>query len=134
MLDCRYNNYFHVTTRCTCNFIVLQIIYIYFTTYFIFRFFHNTNHANFRKHLLCKPCKFRTKATNNQPGETNGFIISTISSLDFHFLTYCYFFLDGMYCRKDKFMVWMSSTGFLESRFSKIDEGRYAHSCLSSLS
>lgn len=44
-----------------------------------------------------------------------------------------YMFLDSMFRRKDKFMAWMSSASFLESRFSKIDEGRYAHSCLSSL-
>jgi hypothetical protein len=44
-----------------------------------------------------------------------------------------YMFLSSMYHRKDKFMAWMSSTGFVESRFSSTDEARYAYSCLSSL-
>jgi hypothetical protein len=38
-----------------------------------------------------------------------------------------------MFCHKDKFMAWMSSSDFLESKFSSTHEGRYAHSCLSSL-
>jgi hypothetical protein len=44
-----------------------------------------------------------------------------------------YMRLDSTYGHKDKFMVWMSSTSFLKSRFSNTNEGRYAHSCLSSL-
>jgi hypothetical protein len=44
-----------------------------------------------------------------------------------------YMFLESMYYRKEKFMTWMSSTGFLESRFSSTEGGRYAHSFLSSL-
>jgi hypothetical protein len=44
-----------------------------------------------------------------------------------------YMFLESMFHRKDNFMAWMSSPGFLESRFSSTEEGRCAHSCLSSL-
>jgi hypothetical protein len=44
-----------------------------------------------------------------------------------------YMFYKSMFRHKDKFMVWMSSPGFLDSRFSSTQEGRYAHSCLSSL-
>jgi hypothetical protein len=44
-----------------------------------------------------------------------------------------YMFLESMFHRKDKFMVWMSSSGFLESKFSSTHGGRYAHSYLSSL-
>jgi hypothetical protein len=44
-----------------------------------------------------------------------------------------YMFLESIYRRKDKFMAWMSSTGFVESRYSSTDERKYAHSCLSSL-
>jgi hypothetical protein len=44
-----------------------------------------------------------------------------------------YMFLESMFRRKDKFMAWMSSLGFLESRFSSTQEGSYAHSFLSSL-
>jgi hypothetical protein len=42
-------------------------------------------------------------------------------------------FLERVFHHKDKFMAWMSSLGFLESRFSCTQEGRYAHSYLSSL-
>jgi hypothetical protein len=41
-----------------------------------------------------------------------------------------YMFLERMFRRKDKFMAWMGSPGFLESSFSYTHEGRYAHSCL----
>jgi hypothetical protein len=44
-----------------------------------------------------------------------------------------YMFLEGMFHRKDKFMVWMSSPGFLESKFSSTHAGRYAQSYLPSL-
>jgi hypothetical protein len=44
-----------------------------------------------------------------------------------------YMFLESMFRRKDKFMTWMSSLGFVESKFSSTQEGRYAHSCLSNL-
>jgi hypothetical protein len=44
-----------------------------------------------------------------------------------------YMFLESMFCRKDKFMTWMSSLSFIDSKFSSTQEGRYAHSCLSSL-
>jgi hypothetical protein len=38
-----------------------------------------------------------------------------------------YMLLDNMYHCKDTFMAWMSSTIFLESRFSSTDEEIYAH-------
>jgi hypothetical protein len=44
-----------------------------------------------------------------------------------------YMFLESMYHHKDMFMAWMSSIGFMESRFNSTEKGRYAHSCLSSL-
>jgi hypothetical protein len=44
-----------------------------------------------------------------------------------------YMFLESMFRHKDKFMVWMSSPCFLDSKFSSTLEGRYAHSRLSSL-
>jgi hypothetical protein len=44
-----------------------------------------------------------------------------------------YMFLESMFCRKDKFMARMSSPSFLDSRFGSTEEGRYAHSYLSSL-
>jgi hypothetical protein len=44
-----------------------------------------------------------------------------------------YMFLESMFHRKDKFMTWMSSSGFIESKFSSTQEGRYTHSCLSNL-
>jgi hypothetical protein len=44
-----------------------------------------------------------------------------------------YIFLESMFRRKDKFMAWMSSPGFLDSKFSSTQEERYAHSYLSSL-
>jgi hypothetical protein len=44
-----------------------------------------------------------------------------------------YMFLESMHSRRDKFMTWMTSPSFLESRFTNMDEGRFAHSCLSSL-
>jgi hypothetical protein len=44
-----------------------------------------------------------------------------------------YMFLKSMLSRKDKFMTWMSSPGFIESTFSSTQEGRYAHSRLSNL-
>jgi hypothetical protein len=44
-----------------------------------------------------------------------------------------YMFLESMFHHKDKFMAWMSSPGFIDSKFSSPQEGRYAHSCLSSL-
>jgi hypothetical protein len=44
-----------------------------------------------------------------------------------------YMFLESMFHREDMFMAWMSSPGFLESRFSSTEVGRYAHSWLSSL-
>jgi hypothetical protein len=44
-----------------------------------------------------------------------------------------YMFLESIFRHKDKFMMWMFSLGFLESRFSSTEEGRYAHYCLSSL-
>jgi hypothetical protein len=44
-----------------------------------------------------------------------------------------YMFLESMFCRKDKFMVWMGSPSFLESSFSFTHEGRYAHSFLSNM-
>jgi hypothetical protein len=44
-----------------------------------------------------------------------------------------YMFLESMFRHKEKFIVWMSSLGLLDSRFSSTQEGRYAHSCLSSL-
>jgi hypothetical protein len=42
-------------------------------------------------------------------------------------------FLESIFRHKDKFMTWMSSLGFLDSRLSSTQEGRYAHSYLSSL-
>jgi hypothetical protein len=42
-------------------------------------------------------------------------------------------FLEIMFCCKDKFMAWMSSPGFIDTKFSSTREGRYAHLCLSSL-
>jgi hypothetical protein len=39
-----------------------------------------------------------------------------------------YMFLERMFHHKDKFMAWMSLPGFLESKFSSTDEGRYAQS------
>jgi hypothetical protein len=44
-----------------------------------------------------------------------------------------YMFLESMFHRKDKFMMWMGSPGFLESSFSSTHEGRYAHSYLSNM-
>jgi hypothetical protein len=44
-----------------------------------------------------------------------------------------YIFLESMFRHKDKFMAWMSSPDFLESKFSSTQEGRYTHSCLSNL-
>jgi hypothetical protein len=44
-----------------------------------------------------------------------------------------YMFLESMFRRKDKFMAWMSSPCLIDSKFSSTQEGRYAHSCLSSL-
>jgi hypothetical protein len=44
-----------------------------------------------------------------------------------------YMFLESMFRRKDKFMAWMGSSGFLESSFSSTHEERYAHSCLSNM-
>jgi hypothetical protein len=44
-----------------------------------------------------------------------------------------YMFLESMFRRKDKFMAWMGSPGFLESSFSSTYERRYAHSCLSNM-
>jgi hypothetical protein len=44
-----------------------------------------------------------------------------------------YMFLESMFHRKDKFMTWMSSSGFIERKFSSTQEGRYTHSCLSNL-
>lgn len=41
---------------------------------------------------------------------------------------------EGSYWRRDKFVAWVASPSFLKSRFSSSSEGRYAHSCLSSLS
>jgi hypothetical protein len=42
-------------------------------------------------------------------------------------------FLESMHRQRDKFMTWMASPSFLESRFANTDEERFAHSCLSSL-
>jgi hypothetical protein len=42
-------------------------------------------------------------------------------------------FLESMHRRRDKFMTWMVSPSFLESRFMNTDEGKFTHSCLSSL-
>jgi hypothetical protein len=44
-----------------------------------------------------------------------------------------YMFLESMHRRRDKFMTWMTSPSFLESRFTNTNEGRFTHSCLSSL-
>jgi hypothetical protein len=44
-----------------------------------------------------------------------------------------YMFLESMFRHKDKFMTWMSSTGFIDSKFSSTQEGRYTHSCISNL-
>jgi hypothetical protein len=44
-----------------------------------------------------------------------------------------YMFLESMFHHKDKFMAWMPSPGFIDSKSSSTQEGRYAHSCLSSL-
>jgi hypothetical protein len=44
-----------------------------------------------------------------------------------------YIFLESMHCRRENFMTWMASSSFLESRFANTDEGRFTHSCLSSL-
>jgi hypothetical protein len=44
-----------------------------------------------------------------------------------------YMFLKSMFRHKDRFMVWMSSPGFLESKFCSTQAGRYAHSYLSNL-
>jgi hypothetical protein len=44
-----------------------------------------------------------------------------------------YMFLESMHRRRDKFMTWMASPTFLESHFMNMDEGRFTHSCLSSL-
>jgi hypothetical protein len=44
-----------------------------------------------------------------------------------------YMFLESMHRRRDKFMIWIASPSFLESLFTNTDEGRFAHSCLSSL-
>jgi hypothetical protein len=35
-----------------------------------------------------------------------------------------YMFLESVYHRKEKFVAWMSSMSFVESRFSSTDEGR----------
>jgi hypothetical protein len=45
-----------------------------------------------------------------------------------------YVFLESFLRRKDKFMVWMGSQGFLQSKFSSMPEGRYTHQTLTSLS
>jgi hypothetical protein len=42
-------------------------------------------------------------------------------------------FVESMHRQRDKFMTWMASPTFLESRFTNTDEWRFAHSCLSSL-
>jgi hypothetical protein len=44
-----------------------------------------------------------------------------------------YMFLECMHRRRDKFMTWMASPTFLENYFGNTDDGRFAHSCLSSL-
>jgi hypothetical protein len=44
-----------------------------------------------------------------------------------------YMFLESIHRRRDKFMTWMTSPSFLESRFANTDGGRFSHSCLSSL-
>jgi hypothetical protein len=44
-----------------------------------------------------------------------------------------YKFLESMFRRKDKFMAWMGSPGFLDSTSSSTQEGRYAHSRLSNM-
>jgi hypothetical protein len=44
-----------------------------------------------------------------------------------------YMFHESMFCHKDKFVAWMSSPGFLESKFSSTQEERYTHSCLFNL-
>jgi hypothetical protein len=44
-----------------------------------------------------------------------------------------YMFLDSMHHPRDKFMMWMASPSFLESRFVNTNEGRFAHSFLPSL-
>jgi hypothetical protein len=44
-----------------------------------------------------------------------------------------YMFLESMFRRKDNFMVWMGSSGFLDSTSSSTQEGSYAHSCLSNM-
>ena len=43
-------------------------------------------------------------------------------------------FLESMLRRRDQFMQWVSSPEFLHSKFASMNEGKYAHSCLSSLS
>jgi hypothetical protein len=44
-----------------------------------------------------------------------------------------YMFLESMHHRRDKFMTWVASPSFLKSHFVNTDKGRFAHSCLSSL-
>ncbi|TVU12808.1 hypothetical protein EJB05_46468, partial [Eragrostis curvula] len=44
-----------------------------------------------------------------------------------------YMFLESMLRRREKFMAWVGSPGFLNSRYAKTSEGRYAHGCLSNL-
>jgi hypothetical protein len=44
-----------------------------------------------------------------------------------------YMFLDSMHHQWDKFMTWMASPSFLERHFTNMNEGRFTHSCLSSL-
>jgi hypothetical protein len=44
-----------------------------------------------------------------------------------------YMFLESMHRQRDKFMTWMASPSFLESRFANTDEQRFSQSFLSSL-
>jgi hypothetical protein len=44
-----------------------------------------------------------------------------------------YMFLESIYHRRDKFMTWMHSPSFLDSHFANTNEGRFAHSCLFSI-
>ncbi|XP_015649249.1 uncharacterized protein [Oryza sativa Japonica Group] len=45
-----------------------------------------------------------------------------------------YMFLQSFLRRRDQFMQWMASSGFMQSKFSGTMDGRYAHACLSSMS
>ncbi len=45
-----------------------------------------------------------------------------------------YMFLQSFLRRRDQFMQWMASSGFMQSKFSGTMDGRYAHECLSSMS